>query len=177
MICIAATMASASGIEEHRLGDDWRSPSNRLRGDALALTRANDANARLATRAVRTFTPNLQHRSRAQTAASFESFTGIGNCQRAARETFFSARAPSKATLSGAALSLGETELYDAYHETPSGCALHDDERLFEFLVLEGAQAGLSWITFSEAGKLSRKRLRISCRRSGAYGRVISLGY
>jgi DNA-3-methyladenine glycosylase I len=34
-----------------------------------------------------------------------------------------------------------------AYHDTEWGVPLHDDTRLFEFLVLEGAQAGLSWRT------------------------------
>jgi DNA-3-methyladenine glycosylase I len=34
-----------------------------------------------------------------------------------------------------------------AYHDTEWGVPLHDDSRLFEFLVLEGAQAGLSWET------------------------------
>ncbi|HEX5176095.1 MAG TPA: DNA-3-methyladenine glycosylase I [Chthoniobacteraceae bacterium] len=39
------------------------------------------------------------------------------------------------------------TELYAAYHDKEWGVPLHDDQRLFEFLILEGAQAGLSWIT------------------------------
>ena len=39
------------------------------------------------------------------------------------------------------------TDLYIAYHDTEWGVPLHDDRRLFEFLVLEGAQAGLSWST------------------------------
>jgi len=34
-----------------------------------------------------------------------------------------------------------------AYHDREWGVPLHDDRRLFEFLVLEGAQAGLSWRT------------------------------
>ena len=34
-----------------------------------------------------------------------------------------------------------------AYHDTEWGVPLHDDHRLFEFLILEGAQAGLSWDT------------------------------
>lgn len=34
-----------------------------------------------------------------------------------------------------------------AYHDQEWGVPLHDDRRLFEFLVLEGAQAGLSWST------------------------------
>jgi DNA-3-methyladenine glycosylase I len=39
------------------------------------------------------------------------------------------------------------TEVYAAYHDEEWGVPLHDDQRLFEFLILEGAQAGLSWIT------------------------------
>ncbi len=38
-------------------------------------------------------------------------------------------------------------ELYIAYHDNEWGQPLHDDRRLFEMLVLEGAQAGLSWLT------------------------------
>ncbi len=37
--------------------------------------------------------------------------------------------------------------LYTTYHDTEWGEPLHDDRRLFEFLVLEGMQAGLSWLT------------------------------
>lgn len=37
--------------------------------------------------------------------------------------------------------------LYQAYHDTEWGVPLHDETRLFEMLILEGAQAGLSWIT------------------------------
>lgn len=33
------------------------------------------------------------------------------------------------------------------YHDTEWGIPLHDDQKLFEFLILEGAQAGLSWVT------------------------------
>ena len=41
----------------------------------------------------------------------------------------------------------GDDPLYVAYHDEEWGVPLHDDRRLFEFLVLEGAQAGLSWST------------------------------
>jgi DNA-3-methyladenine glycosylase I len=40
-----------------------------------------------------------------------------------------------------------EDPIYVAYHDEEWGRALHDDARLFEMLCLEGAQAGLSWIT------------------------------
>ena len=36
---------------------------------------------------------------------------------------------------------------YARYHDTEWGVPIHDDRLLFEFLILEGAQAGLSWIT------------------------------
>lgn len=41
----------------------------------------------------------------------------------------------------------GDSPLYRTYHDTEWGVPLHDDHALFEFLILEGAQAGLSWIT------------------------------
>jgi len=41
----------------------------------------------------------------------------------------------------------GSDVLYQSYHDTEWGVPSHDDRRLFEFLILEGAQAGLSWIT------------------------------
>jgi DNA-3-methyladenine glycosylase I len=37
--------------------------------------------------------------------------------------------------------------LYQAYHDQEWGVPVHDDRLLFEFLILEGAQAGLSWYT------------------------------
>lgn len=37
--------------------------------------------------------------------------------------------------------------LYIPYHDEQWGVPLHDDRRLFEMLILEGAQAGLSWLT------------------------------
>src|ERR1700734_4049453 len=39
------------------------------------------------------------------------------------------------------------SELMIRYHDEEWGVPLHDDGRLFEFLILEGAQAGLSWET------------------------------
>jgi DNA-3-methyladenine glycosylase I len=38
-------------------------------------------------------------------------------------------------------------DFYDAYHDTEWGVPVHDDRTHFEFLILEGAQAGLSWET------------------------------
>ncbi len=41
----------------------------------------------------------------------------------------------------------GEDPLYRDYHDHEWGVPLHDERRLFELLTLEGAQAGLSWLT------------------------------
>lgn len=41
----------------------------------------------------------------------------------------------------------GEDPLYQAYHDHEWGVPLYDRQQLFEFLILEGAQAGLAWIT------------------------------
>jgi DNA-3-methyladenine glycosylase I len=41
----------------------------------------------------------------------------------------------------------GEDPIYIDYHDNEWGTPLHDERLLFEFLCLEGAQAGLSWIT------------------------------
>ena len=41
----------------------------------------------------------------------------------------------------------GTDPLYVAYHDNEWGAPVRDDRTLFEFLILEGAQAGLSWIT------------------------------
>ncbi len=43
--------------------------------------------------------------------------------------------------------SWARDELSVVYHDEEWGVPVHDDRRLFEFLILEGAQAGLSWIT------------------------------
>src|SRR6266481_5004375 len=40
-----------------------------------------------------------------------------------------------------------KSELYVEYHDKEWGLPVHDDRLLFEFLILEGAQAGLSWST------------------------------
>jgi DNA-3-methyladenine glycosylase I len=40
-----------------------------------------------------------------------------------------------------------DDELYQQYHDLEWGVPVHDDRLLFEFICLEGAQAGLSWIT------------------------------
>jgi len=42
---------------------------------------------------------------------------------------------------------VGEQPLYIRYHDEEWGRPVHDEKKLFEYLILEGAQAGLSWIT------------------------------
>ena len=49
------------------------------------------------------------------------------------------------------------TELGIAYHDAEWGVPVHDDRRLFEFLILEGAQAGLSWETILKKRDVYRK--------------------
>ncbi len=51
----------------------------------------------------------------------------------------------------------GSDPLYIAYHDTEWGVPVHEDRKLFEFLVLEGAQAGLSWITILKKREAYRK--------------------
>jgi len=51
----------------------------------------------------------------------------------------------------------GSDPLYMAYHDDEWGVPVHDDRTLFEFLVLEGAQAGLSWLTILKKRENYRK--------------------
>jgi DNA-3-methyladenine glycosylase I len=62
----------------------------------------------------------------------------------------------------------GSDPLYLAYHDLEWGMPLHDDQRLFEMLVLEGAQAGLSWLT------ILRKRARYREAFAGFDPRTVS---
>jgi len=49
---------------------------------------------------------------------------------------------------------------YEQYHDDEWGCPLHDDKRLFELLILEGAQAGLSWETILKRREGYRKAFK-----------------
>lgn len=51
----------------------------------------------------------------------------------------------------------GNDELYIKYHDEEWGVPVHDDKKHFEFLVLESAQAGLSWITILRKRENYRK--------------------
>ncbi len=65
----------------------------------------------------------------------------------------------------------GDDELYQRYHDDEWGVPLYDDQRLFEFLILEGAQAGLSWITILRKRENYRAALDgFDPRRIAAYG-------
>jgi len=52
-----------------------------------------------------------------------------------------------KAALSRERCAWAKGDLYFAYHDEEWGVPLHDERALFELLILEGAQAGLAWIT------------------------------
>jgi DNA-3-methyladenine glycosylase I len=51
----------------------------------------------------------------------------------------------------------GSDPAYIAYHDEVWGVPVHDDRELFEFLILEGAQAGLSWLTILKKQPAYRK--------------------
>ncbi|HEV2333256.1 MAG TPA: DNA-3-methyladenine glycosylase I, partial [Gammaproteobacteria bacterium] len=62
--------------------------------------------------------------------------------------------------------------LYTAYHDEEWGVPLHDDRLLFEFLILEGAQAGLSWSTIlHKRDNYRRAYLRFDPKKVARYGR------
>jgi DNA-3-methyladenine glycosylase I len=54
----------------------------------------------------------------------------------------------------------GSDPLYLNYHDCEWGAPEHDDRHLFEFLILEGAQAGLSWLTILKKREGYRKAFR-----------------
>ena len=65
----------------------------------------------------------------------------------------------------------GMDDLYVAYHDEEWGVPVHDDRTLFEFLVLEGAQAGLSWITILRKRPAYRKAFaRFDPRKVARFG-------
>ncbi len=56
--------------------------------------------------------------------------------------------------------ALGVNDAYLRYHDEEWGVPVHDDQRHFEFLILEGAQAGLSWATILNRREGYRKAFR-----------------
>src|SRR6185369_10219307 len=66
----------------------------------------------------------------------------------------------------------GDDPLYVRYHDEEWGVPVHDDRRLFEMLILEGAQAGLSWITILRKRDAYRKAFdRFDPRKVARYDR------
>jgi DNA-3-methyladenine glycosylase I len=66
----------------------------------------------------------------------------------------------------------GEDPLMVSYHDEEWGVPLHDDRKLFEFLVLEGAQAGLSWRTVLQKRENYRRAFHgFDPERVARYGR------
>ncbi len=64
----------------------------------------------------------------------------------------------------------GSDPLYIAYHDDEWGVPVHDDRRLFEMLILQGAQAGLSWLTILKKRENYRKAFHaLDCLRVAAY--------
>jgi DNA-3-methyladenine glycosylase I len=64
-----------------------------------------------------------------------------------------------------------KNEIYHQYHDEEWGVPLHDDRKLFELLILEGAQAGLSWETILNKRENYRKAFdSFDARRIAAYG-------
>jgi len=71
------------------------------------------------------------------------------NAKSAARYASAASAAGAQASVAGPTRCnwCGTDPLYVAYHDEEWGVPVHADRKLYEFLVLEGAQAGLSWIT------------------------------
>jgi DNA-3-methyladenine glycosylase I len=69
-------------------------------------------------------------------------------------------------------------ELLIAYHDREWGVPVHDENRLFEFLILEGAQAGLSWLTIlkkRESYRLAYDNFDVNTVAGYKYGKVRQL--
>ena len=65
----------------------------------------------------------------------------------------------------------GDDPAYVAYHDDEWGVPVHDDRRLFELLILEGAQAGLSWLTILKKRENYRKAFAgFDCGKIAGYG-------
>jgi len=64
----------------------------------------------------------------------------------------------------------GQDPIYVSYHDEEWGIPVHDDRLLFEFLILEGAQAGLSWLTILKKRENYRNAFHaFDCGRVAAY--------
>lgn len=66
--------------------------------------------------------------------------------------------------------SWATTDLYKEYHDKEWGKPVHNDDKLFEMLILEGMQAGLSWLTILNKREEFRKAFdRFDCRKVALY--------
>jgi len=67
----------------------------------------------------------------------------------------------------------GDEPIYARYHDEEWGVPVHDDRVLFEFLILEGSQAGLSWITILRKREAYRRAFaRFDARKVARYGKA-----
>ena len=65
----------------------------------------------------------------------------------------------------------GDDPLYLSYHDHEWGIPVHDERIQFEFLILEGAQAGLSWLTVLKKRENYRKAFdNFDCLSSSGFG-------
>ena len=68
--------------------------------------------------------------------------------------------------------SWATTDLYKAYHDNEWGKPVHDDDKLFEMLILEGMQAGLSWLTILKKRAAFREAFdQFDCRKIVCFSR------
>ena len=66
--------------------------------------------------------------------------------------------------------SWATTDLYKKYHDKEWGQSVHDDDKLFEMLILEGMQAGLSWLTVLNKREAFREAFDgFDCRKVASY--------
>ena len=115
-------------------------PSKAATGDSRK-ERVRDPGIRVARDALQVAKAQRRVRKRFDTAASF------GQTRHMAARKTPSPRNKTRCWW------CGDDPLMIEYHDTEWGVPVHDDQKLFEFLILEGAQAGLSWST------ILRKRL------------------
>jgi len=67
----------------------------------------------------------------------------------------------------------GEDRLYCEYHDKEWGVPVHDDRKMFEMLILEGFQAGLSWITILRKRDNFRKAFKnFDVRKVARFGKT-----
>jgi DNA-3-methyladenine glycosylase I len=66
-----------------------------------------------------------------------------------------------------------DNELYKKYHDQEWGVPVYDDKKLFEFLILETFQAGLSWLTILNKRENFRKAFdNFNCKKIALYSEI-----